>query len=110
MKIAIVGTGYVGLVTGTCFAEIGVNVICVDTNLSLIHISCQHPIIGQYIPKVMFDELMETLNLPKNEFKKFAEEVLERFNNPFVDHAVTSIMLNSFPTRRSSDLPGSGID
>lgn len=32
MKIAIVGTGYVGLVTGTCFAEIGVNVICVDTN------------------------------------------------------------------------------
>ena len=32
MKIAIVGTGYVGLVPGTCFAEIGVNVICVDTN------------------------------------------------------------------------------
>ena len=32
MTIAIVGTGYVGLVTGTCFAEIGVNVICVDTN------------------------------------------------------------------------------
>lgn len=32
MRIAIVGTGYVGLVTGTCFAEIGVNVVCVDKN------------------------------------------------------------------------------
>ena len=54
----------------------------------------------------MFDELMETLNLPKNELKKFAEDVLERFNNPFVDHAITSIMLNSFPKYQTRDLPG----
>lgn len=32
MKIAVVGTGYVGLVTGTCLAETGNNVICVDIN------------------------------------------------------------------------------
>ena len=30
MKIAVVGTGYVGLVTGTCFAETGNEVICID--------------------------------------------------------------------------------
>jgi UDPglucose 6-dehydrogenase len=32
MKIIIVGTGYVGLVTGTCFAETGVDVICIDVD------------------------------------------------------------------------------
>ncbi len=34
MNIAVVGTGYVGLVTGTCFAETGNQVICVDNNLN----------------------------------------------------------------------------
>jgi len=32
MKLAVIGTGYVGLVTGTCFAETGNNVICVDVD------------------------------------------------------------------------------
>lgn len=36
MNIAIVGTGYVGLVSGTCFAEIGANVICVDVDANKI--------------------------------------------------------------------------
>jgi len=33
MKIAVFGTGYVGLVTGTCFAETGHDVICVDVKI-----------------------------------------------------------------------------
>ena len=36
MNIAVVGTGYVGLVTGTCFAETGNNVTCVDNNLAKV--------------------------------------------------------------------------
>ena len=36
MKITIVGTGYVGLVTGTCFSEVGIDVTCVDIDAKKI--------------------------------------------------------------------------
>ena len=36
MKIAVVGTGYVGLVSGTCFAETGNDVICVDIDAAKV--------------------------------------------------------------------------
>ena len=54
-------------------------------------------VVGPYIKKVQYDELMQTLNLPMEELQQFAADVLERFDNPYVDHHVTSIMLNSFP-------------
>ena len=39
MNIAIVGTGYVGLVSGTCFSEMGINVTCVDVDeVQLVHL------------------------------------------------------------------------
>ena len=76
------------------------------SGINIVRDACQHPVVGKFIHKVMFEELMETLNLPKAELEKFAHDVLERFNNPFVDHQVTSIMLNSFPKYQTRDLPG----
>ncbi len=66
----------------------------------------EDPLIGKYVRKVMFDELIETLDLPEAELRQFADDVLERFVNPYVKHFATSIMLNSFPKYRTRDLPG----
>lgn len=76
------------------------------SGIGIVRDACRHEIIGKYIRKVMFEELAETLDLPKDELIRYGNDVLERFNNPFVDHSVTSIMLNSFPKYRTRDLPG----
>ena len=76
------------------------------SGVNIVRDACEHPVLGKYIHKVQFDELMQTLNLPMDELQKFASDVLERFENPFVDHQVTSIMLNSFPKYETRDLPG----
>ena len=67
---------------------------------------CEDLVIGQFVKKVMYNELLETLDLPKEELIQFANAVMERFRNPFVKHFVTSIMLNSFPKFKTRDLPG----
>ena len=76
------------------------------SGVNIVRDACQHEVISQYIHKVQFDELMQTLDLPMEELEKFATDVLERFDNPYVDHQVTSIMLNSFPKYQTRDLPG----
>ena len=76
------------------------------SGINIVRDACNDPVVGKYIHKVQFEELMQTLNLPMDELQKFASDVLERFNNPYVDHQVTSIMLNSFPKYETRDLPG----
>jgi len=74
--------------------------------LNIVKESLRDDVISKFIYMVMFKELISTLDLPKKELQKFAGDVLERFNNPFVHHFLTSIMLNSFPKFKTRDLPG----
>ena len=76
------------------------------SGLDTVREACEDAVVGQFVKKAMYGELMETLDLPKAELEEYANSVMERFLNPFVKHFVTSIMLNSFPKYKTRDLPG----
>lgn len=62
MKIAVIGTGYVGLVTGTCLAETGNDVICVDINVAKVE-KMQNGLLPIYEPGL---ELLFNRNISQN--------------------------------------------
>ena len=74
--------------------------------LNIVKECLRDDVMSKFVYMIMYKELIETLDLPKTELKKFADDVVERFNNPFVHHLLTSIMLNSFPKFKTRDLPG----
>ena len=76
------------------------------SGLDTVRECVEDKVIGKYVHQVMYNELLETLDLSKAELEKFASDVLDRFRNPYVKHFVTSIMLNSFPKFKTRDLPG----
>lgn len=76
------------------------------SGLNIVKECLRDEVMSKFIYMIMYKELIETLDLPKSDLKKFSDDVLERFNNPFVHHLLTSIMLNSFPKFKTRDLPG----
>lgn len=63
------------------------------------------PYIRKLMEKIIFDEIVPTVKLPRQEAIDFANAVLERFENPFVKHSVLSISLNSVSKWKSRILP-----
>ena len=62
-------------------------------------------VICGFMNKTIYDEIIPTLTLPEAELKEFAAAVTERFNNPFVDHALLSISLNSTSNWKARVMP-----
>ena len=58
-----------------------------------------------HIRKCVFDEIIPTLDLPKEELVKYAEGVIERFANPYIKHYLSSIALNSVSKFKVRVLP-----
>ncbi|HWA34278.1 MAG TPA: tagaturonate reductase, partial [Cyclobacteriaceae bacterium] len=73
--------------------------------LRTVRDSVNDPDVGQYLRNVVYDEIIPTLDLPPNELKEFADDVMERFQNPFIKHELISIALNSVSKFKVRVLP-----
>ena len=67
---------------------------------------CMHDdtILG-YMNKMLYDEVIPTLPLDRKDLENFAQAVQDRFNNPFVNHELMSISLNSTSKWRARNMP-----
>ena len=65
----------------------------------------ENSVIAEFVNKGIFNEIIPTVDMPSDELEAFAYDVLERFKNPFIDHYLSSIILNSVSKFRVRVLP-----
>ena len=82
MKIAIVGSGYVGLVTGTCFSEVGIDVVCVDIDKRKID-NLKNGIVPIFEPGLE-EMILRNMSKGRLEFTTSLAEALENAGVVFI--------------------------
>jgi tagaturonate reductase len=83
-KVRILNGGHTSTVT-----------LAYAAGLNYVKEMVEHPIIGAYLKDLLFEEVVPTVPDNKSEISAFAQEVLERFKNPYIKHALLDITLNS---------------
>jgi tagaturonate reductase len=73
--------------------------------LNTVSDSVEHVVIGNYIKELIHEEIIPTLDFPVEELSSYANDVLDRFRNPFIQHFLQSISLNSISKFKTRDLP-----
>ena len=59
----------------------------------------------EHVRRCVFDEIIPTLDLPKDELESYAQSVIERFSNPYIKHYLSAIALNSVSKFKVRVLP-----
>ncbi|MDO5410037.1 MAG: tagaturonate reductase [Lachnospiraceae bacterium] len=93
-KVRILNGAHTSFVLGAYLAGQDIVRDCMDD-----HVICS------FMNKTIYDEIIPTLDLPEEELKDFAASVTERFKNPFIDHALLAISLNSTSKWKARVMP-----
>ncbi len=67
--------------------------------------SLEDDVVGGFLKSTIFNEICPTLDLSQEELDQFSNDVLDRFRNPFLEHALMSISLNSTSKYKTRVLP-----
>lgn len=93
-KVRILNGAHTGFVLGAFLAGYDIVRDCMNDDT-----------IRGYMNKMLYDEVIPTLPLDKKDLESFAAAVQDRFNNPFVNHELISISLNSTSKWRARNMP-----
>lgn len=92
----------VRVLNGTHTMTVAVAYLC---GLDTVKEAVEDPLVGQFMRKGLFNEVLPMLSMPEAEKKAFADSVLERFQNPFIRHRWLDIALNSISKFKTRCLP-----
>ena len=93
-KVRILNGAHTGFVLGAYLAGFDIVRDCMHDDT-----------VREYMNKMLYDEVIPTLPLDKQDLEEFARAVQDRFNNPFVNHELMSISLNSTSKWRARNMP-----
>ncbi len=93
-KVRILNGAHTGFVPGAYLAGFDIVRDCMHSS-----------VIRDFMNRMLEEEIIPVLPLPEEECREFAAAVQDRFDNPFVDHALLSITLNSTSKWRTRNLP-----
>ena len=93
-KVRILNGAHTGFVLGAYLA-----------GFDIVRDAVQNDTVLGFMNKMLYEEVIPTLPLPKDDLTGFAAAVRDRFNNPFVNHELMSISLNSTSKWRARNLP-----
>lgn len=92
----------VRVLNGTHTAMAMISYLC---GVDIVADAMADPLLRRYIDRVCYEELAPAVPQPIEETREFADEVMERFENPFLNHKLLDISLNSVSKWKARDLP-----
>ncbi|MBR3978281.1 MAG: tagaturonate reductase [Oscillospiraceae bacterium] len=93
-KVRILNGAHTGFVPGAYLA-----------GFSIVRDCMENDTVRDFMNKMLYEEIIPTLPLDKDDLTAFAAAVQDRFQNPFIDHALLSICLNSTSKYQARNLP-----